>query len=274
MPVSFKTRYNAKSKGTYRRGAIAANRRYQSLNQRISRSFRSAPTVGQLRNRAAMMGTAVPETKVLDNNTTSSGSVFGGAGITPGNNFTPVALNLIQTGSSFFNRIGRKVRNHSIFIEMWAAPNGTNAQTDVAYHRFLVVYDRQSNGATPSITDVLQDVDQSNNLTSGTSLATAHLNMNNRERFVVLMDERKVLPPIASSAPYFTSPVVTTEDTFKIKRFIPLKMLETHYKADSSPSVIGDVATGALIFIALSDKAAANCGYEWQGSFRLKFDDM
>jgi len=220
-----------------------------------------------------MIGTNVPEVKAIDNNTMASSSVWAGASVVPGNNFSPVALNLIQTGSSFFNRIGRKIRMHSLFLEFSAFPNGV-ANTEPTYHRFVVVYDRQPNGATPALADVLQDVSQTNALTTPAASPWCHVNLNNRERFIVLMDERKVLPPAASSAPFTTSPFVTTEDTYKIKRFIPLKMLETHYKADSSPAVIGDIATGSLIFFALADVAIAAASWEWAGSVRLKFDDM
>lgn len=220
-----------------------------------------------------MLGTAVPEVKVLDNNSAAASSVWAGASIVPGNNFSPVALNLIQTGSSFFNRIGRKVRMHSLFIEANAFP-GNAANTEPTYNRFVVVYDRQPNGATPALADVLQDVSQTNALTNPGGSVLCHMNMNNRERFIMLMDERKFLPPAAAVAPYFTSPVVTHPDEFKIKRFIPLKMLETHFKADSSPAVIGDIATGSLIFFAIADTTIAAQTYAWEISARLKFDDM
>lgn len=272
VPVTSRLRFG--KFGSYTRAAAA--RRSMMRQARRSTIVRGLPVIpssrmGMMRNRASLIGTGRPEIKVLDNNTFTQSSPFNQTAITPANNYTPLMLNLIATGTSFFNRVGRKVRLRNLFVELQAFPNGT-ANTEPTTHRFLVVYDRQPNGAVPSLNDVLQDVDQGGHSSGIANLITTHMNMNNRERFVIVMDERKILPAVAAANPFTPSAAVSDPDCYYVKRYVALPALETHFKADSSPAVATDIATGSLVFFALAPSSVE--GWSYNGSIRLKYDDL
>jgi len=182
---------------------------------------------------------------------------------------TITPLNLIRAGSSFFNRIGRKVEFKSLHLKCFLTAVRT---AGFDYARIMVVYDSQTNGTLPAISDILQDCDQAGTNTTN-SLASA--NLNNRDRFRIIMDERVVLPAVT-----VTAGVVTAEgspDPIKkfidLDRFIPLKGYTTQYKADSSPAVTGDIATGGLYFVTLGAQASGSEGYNAYMSSRLRYMD-
>lgn len=182
--------------------------------------------------------------------------------------------NLIQVGSSMFNRIGRKVEMRSIrLVANIATLNTTRTTLTPDAGRIMVVYDRQTNGAFPAIADILQDTDQAGaNLTDSVS----GINMNNRERFVTLIDKKFTIPQATLTAGVLTN--VFPNDIMiptRIDEFRKLRGLTTHYKADSNPAVIGDIATGAIYILSLSQIQASGTelfNYKW--SCRLKYVDV
>ena len=86
-------------------------------------------------------------------------------------------LNGVATGTDFTDRIGRKIVMRSLYLRGTLSPVDGITLDNMC--RVLIVYDMQSNGAAPAITDVLK---------SATSIA--QLNMNNRDRFRVIMDKQ------------------------------------------------------------------------------------
>lgn len=184
---------------------------------------------------------------------------------------TVTCLNLIRAGSSFFNRIGRKVNMKSLHLKMFLNPVRTSAAPD--YVRVMVVYDSQSNGAAPAISDVIQDTDQAG--TNSTN-AFSSANLNNRDRFRILCDYRIAPPTTTVTAGVVTNVGVVDPltEVIDIERFIPLKGLVTQFKADSSPAVIGDIATGGLFLITYGRYASGAEGWQATGSFRLRYKDQ
>ena len=177
-------------------------------------------------------------------------------------------LNLIRAGSSFFNRIGRKVEMKSLHLKGFIQPVRTIAAQD--YVRIMIVYDSQTNGALPSISDIIQDTDQAgtNNTTS-----TSSANLNNRDRFKILCDYRIVVPSQTVTAgqvstPGWVDPVSTFND---VERFIKLKGLHTVFKADSAPAVIGDIATGGLYLVTYGGNTSGAEGFNLYASLRLRY---
>jgi len=147
--------------------------------------------------------------------------------------------------------------------------------------RIIIAYDRQCNGAAPATADLITAY-TNNGATS--NLTYDGINMNNRDRFIILMDDQIVLPQIgingatpASTVLTFTSYNSTEcqgpQGQLNINRFIKLKGLETHFKASSTPGVIGDIATGSLLLFTISNDAGATPAYDLQSTFRLKFLD-
>ena len=75
-------------------------------------------------------------------------------------------LNLIQAGSSFFNRNGRKIQLQSLetkFQIQVANTSGAAATIEDNLLRVIFIYDAAPNGAFPAIADILQDTDQLGN---------------------------------------------------------------------------------------------------------------
>ena len=103
------------------------------------------------------------------------------------------ALNLIQAGSSFFNRIGRRIEMKSLQLNLQINPIPPTANEFYPSQtiRLLIVYDSQTNGAFPAISDILQSTSQAGvNQTSNYAL----LNLNNRDRFTIIRDIKLVTP--------------------------------------------------------------------------------
>lgn len=183
------------------------------------------------------------------------------------------ALNLIQVGSSMFNRIGRKIEMRSLrLVCNINTLNVTRATISPQIGRIMVIYDRQTNGANPTLTDFLQDTDQA----GGNSASTlSGLNMNNRERFVTIIDKKTSLPQGTATAGVLTNvfpngePIPETIDEFR-----RLRGLTTHYKADSNPAVIGDIATGGLFILAFSDYGPGAEIFSFDYNVRLKYVDV
>lgn len=184
-------------------------------------------------------------------------------------------LNGVQEGSSFFNRVGRKVMMRSLHLTggVILSGNSATAMTD-EYLRHMIVYDRQPNGAVPAISDILLDYD---NTGTTTTTSVSGLNMNNADRFVILRDMRVIVPNsdlnnqtlngVAGIIDYTTNRV-------NINEFVLLKNLETHYKSSTNPAAIGDIASGALWFVQFGNVASASCAFGCAIQARLRYHDV
>lgn len=213
-----------------------------------------------------------PETKVVDITPTT---------VLIENAMTLSYFNLIQEGVGNWNRIGRKINMKSLYITGLIAP--TNANTAALaedYNRIIVFYDRQANGANITFANLIQSRDQIGTGVSNTALD--HINMDNRERFIVLMDRRIVTPPIGANGVTATNNNITMETNgegsdgnMKIQRYIKLQGLETHYSNTTNPAVIGNISTGALGMVVISVNATGNSrAYNFVYTARLKFIDV
>lgn len=187
-----------------------------------------------------------------------------------------ILLNGVQEGSGFYNRVGRKVAMRSLYITGFVKPTLSNTGALVQdWNRLLIFYDRQSNGAPPTLSDVLTDYD---NAGATTTTALSQINMNNRDRFLILKDERIVTPAIGISGAAATTNTFAQYDledpAVRIKTFLKLKNLETHYKASSNPAVIGDIATGALFLMVVAlNGSFASPAWTFQFESRMKYHD-
>jgi hypothetical protein len=194
-----------------------------------------------------------------------------------------IPLNLIAAGSSFFNRIGRRIELRSIDICFQIQNiSGVSRLVPADLLRIMVVYDRQTNGALPSISDIIQDTDSNaNNLTNSMSGP----NLNNRDRFMVLFDKRVQLPVTVLSTgsgvtfpfPNSTGGANTKDFGFGVHRYYrKLPKLITQYKADSTTPVIGDIATGGVyIFTLCTQNASGSEGFyiiNWHS--RIRYSDL
>nr|WAE42705.1 MAG: capsid protein [Cressdnaviricota sp.] len=181
---------------------------------------------------------------------------------------TATVLNIPVQGAAPYNRIGSKVMNKSLRICGYLTVNATTVQDFV---RILVVYDRQTNGSAPSWTSVIQATTsagaQSNYTIDG-------LNMDNRERFKVLLDDKVYTPSVSVAAGVLTN--FAAPDTsgptnrFNYDRWIALRGLETHYKATAG--AVGDIATGGIFIFVVCTAQDNNWSFVFTS--RLRYDDL
>jgi len=192
-------------------------------------------------------------------------------------------VNAIAAGTSINNRVSRRVRMTSLEVDGWFVPIGTTvAAHNPTYARMLIVYDRQSNGAIPNLNAVIQDISNSSSGPSLTVACTSHFNLNNRDRFIVLLDERFYLPALQGATGYTSAnpPAVPVQDlrNYIVQRHIKLHGLSSHYQSDNSPATYGDIANGA-IFACLFDgdststDTASQSNFDFYFSCRVKFVD-
>lgn len=179
-------------------------------------------------------------------------------------------LSLIQTGSSFFNRIGRRIEMKNVRVSGSLQPLRTVANQD--YLRLMIIYDRQTNGALPALADILQTTSQTG---ANSNTALSGVNLNNRDRFVILRDLRIAPPSQTDTAGVITNlgPIDPITTLTNIDLFVRLKGLICQYKADSSPAVIGDIATGGLFLVTFGLLAPGAEGWQAALEIRLRFFD-
>jgi len=165
---------------------------------------------------------------------------------------TVTLLNGVATGTDFTNRIGRKVCWKSILMNGVLTP--TDATSNVSLARIMLVWDSQPNGALPAITDVLN-----------AAVPTAPMNLNNRDRFRVLLDKRFVLGPYNTTATQSVASNIIREHHMYKKI-----NLETIF--DGTTNAIGDIQSGSLFLLTIGNQTSPE-GANWTASIRLRFTD-
>lgn len=113
-----------------------------------------------------------PEKKWLDVTTTITPPI-GSAFIT-----APVHLNGMTAGTSGSSKIGAAIQMKSLHIRLNALWPGNQAINSPSQVRYVIVYDKQGNGAAPARGDVFTD---------GTVWFSA-FNRNNQDRFICIAD--------------------------------------------------------------------------------------
>jgi len=89
---------------------------------------------------------------------------------------TPFLLNGVSQGVTPTTRVGRRILMKSLYIRWFLQLAATT--TGGTPVRMLVVYDKQTNGAAPSVTDIVL-----------TDEITSPMNLSNSKRFQVLCDQ-------------------------------------------------------------------------------------
>lgn len=178
-----------------------------------------------------------------------------------------ILLNGVAAGTGFFNRVGARTEMKNIHMRGYI----TNTATAVGQNgRILIVYDRQPTpvAGLPVISEILQSRDQAG---AATTTSQSEINLDNRDRFVILRDLEFYLPSVTNTANVLTNgPQFDGEANMQINEFIKLKGLGTHYKSTAAPTTITDIATGALYacFVSVADSTwTATVG------FRLRYQD-
>jgi len=185
----------------------------------------------------------------------------------------PTCLIIPKLGAAFFNRLGNRTRGISLQITGIVNPSLGNAAAEVEQlGRIIIYYDRQPNGANPAPSDIIASYDA-----AGSSATTAYdgMNMNNRDRFVILRDRKMYLPPLgisgatpAAQQGVFVDPN-TTNHSFMYNEYIKLMNMETLYNSVNG-GTIGDISSGAF-GIHVFSSTDTNATPAWQFTFNVRF---
>lgn len=213
---------------------------------------------------ASLPGTNAPEKKTLDVETFGVAENWSTSG-------TGWCLNIVKEGSGPSQRIGRKITMKSLRLRGVIVPPGGYDQYQIL--RFIVVYDRQTNGTLPVFTTLFQNIDLNGAFTSG---ALASLSVNMTERITVLMDETMVVASEnnSSTTGLATDNTIGLTDTqsklINFDRYIKLNQ-ETQYKGTTG--VIGDISTGGVYAYFLFNTGGAT-GLALMCNSRLRYVDI
>ncbi len=169
-------------------------------------------------------------------------------------------LNVIPQDVTEKTRVGRKVTIKSI---MWrgafsttAIANGATVQNSEVV-RVIIYLDKQCNGATAAVTDILESAN-----------FQSYRNLSNSNRFVTLMDKTFVVipePPCGTSAANDQGQR-TTNKTFYKKCNIKLE-----YDDSAQTGAIGTIRSNNIGMLVISRSSATNVGMA--GKVRMRFSD-
>lgn len=156
------------------------------------------------------------------------------------------AINLVDQGTTPNQRVGTKINNVSVEIEGVVASTVTNTA------KIMLVYDKQSNSALPTIGTIL-------NTAGGSYTSYSLRNYNNIARFAVLKTFT------ISCIPQYSGSTVQK----KIKKYIKLKR-GAITKFVGTGAGIADVSTGTLLLVTCGNVAS---GCNFYGQTRVKYTD-
>lgn len=171
---------------------------------------------------------------------------FVGVLATTNTNVQVFPVNLIQTGTGSWNRIGRKVCLKSLRLMGVAnCDHFLSAGTDIEGNsmRLIVVWDRQPNSGTePLFNDIFGQTSQAGVETTNWYSPPKYDTM---ARYTVLKDTQW------NSSPGATPTAGNyVRNNFFIDEYIRLNDLESTYSGQSTPMTIADINSGALYVIA------------------------
>lgn len=153
-------------------------------------------------------------------------------------------LNQVARGDDYNERVGRSIKNVSVQLKMDAYHNTTDTATFTTI-RWLLLIDKEANGAVPVTTDLLTAED-----------TTSMRNLTNRRRFIILKDAKILLD--------------NNRESRSIKYFRRLA-LKTIFNSGNAGTV-ADIDSGSLILIFISN-AASDKKPLVQISSRVRFID-
>lgn len=103
----------------------------------------------------------------------------------------PVLLNGCGPGTDLFQHVGRETTMTSLYWQFRGSMAATS--TGGSPIRLLIVYDKEANGAAPTMSTAAQtDI-------LATNLISSHNNLNNRDRYITLVDE--IIEYVGASGP-------------------------------------------------------------------------
>lgn len=166
---------------------------------------------------------------------------------------TVTALNLTATGDDNSSRDGRQITVRSCQIRGYVSP--VDDLTTDTLCRWLLVWDKQPNGALAAVTDILA---------SASSLAMT--NLNNRERFVILRDKQYAVGKTNNTA---TQAVANSPNNYDVNEYVKINAITTY---SQTIGTIAAVSTGALLLVTIGFGAVGGGG-QLGASTRVRFTE-
>lgn len=157
---------------------------------------------------------------------------------------TPVLINGIAQGTSPGQHIGRRALMKSLQIRYIATP-GT--ASNISQVRAVLVYDKQTNAATPAVTDIMQS-----------SVFTSPIALANKDRFVVLMDEVSPIMP-------------STSQCVSGSRYMKMNLPITYN--GSTASTVSAIQTGAIWLLVANNSDPIGFTSTFYYYSRVRFTD-
>lgn len=161
-----------------------------------------------------------------------------------------VLLNGASRGDDIADRTGRRTKN--VYVGVRARGYVTATTGTAQEHRVLLVYDRQSNGAAPAVTDILLSASPN-----------AFYNFNNTYRFKILYDRKYTLGSAVDGQGPSTWGI-------KVNRNIRLDTIFNNGNAGT----IADMQTGGLFLVYVGSNAAGVTAGTIDYYCRVKFVDI
>lgn len=165
-------------------------------------------------------------------------------------------LHVPVLGTDYTNRIGRKTVIKSVFLRGLLSRDNTTPSALSCQCRMILVLDKQPNGATPSIADILVN-----------ATSYAQLNPNNRDRFRVIRDEVWVLGPNGvGGTNTFASP-----NSFSVETYVKLSIPVIFNGANGGTAA--DINSNALYLVWIGNLASGNSDGQIDMTARVRFND-
>lgn len=178
---------------------------------------------------------------------------------------TVTLLNGLVEGTDVVDRIGRRIFMKSIQVKGWLSfinPTDFNLAGSCQFARILLVYDKQTNGAAPAYTDVIQGLSSAG---TATNTFLDFKSMPNMDRFTIIRDHSFMVP----------SEVFGQNDNEKqwhINWYIPLKGIPTMYNASNGN--VADIKTGGLFMLSLGSSTFTATPTTFTYNTRVVFTDV
>lgn len=171
---------------------------------------------------------------------------------------TITVLNNMSQGTDSIVRIGRRINMKSVFIRYMLDSNFT----ENIFFRTILVVDMQANGSLPLWTDIFVEAN-----------ATTLTNLNNRDRFRILVDRQDMIEPGVSGAGPASGVGNAGGPTICFKQIYKKLNFQTTYNAGIQ-GTIADIQTGSLLLCTIASVTAVGTGgYSTQVKCRIRFTD-
>lgn len=177
-------------------------------------------------------------------------------------------LNAIRLGNNDYNRIGKDVKMQSMMLKGGVQFDNSAGNPTFDRLRYMVIYDRQTNGAAPVIGDIITSVSAAG--VTSTTVWDQH-NNDKADRFKILLDRAFTIPQEAQTGATVAGQRVVGVVPFSFQHFLPLGGLNTKYFGDAAD--VSEITAGSLYFVTYGVNAAAAANYIINCSIRVKYTD-